>query len=243
MSAYGALAGRYDELTRDVAYEDFADYYESIFQSCGGEYNTILDLCCGTGSLSCALARRGYELISADASPDMLMVAREKAAALEGCVPPLIICQSAAELDLYGTVDAAVSSLESVGYLPQSDLPEVFRRLCLFVRPGGLLIFDIRTPEFLRAMDGQVNVDETDDVLCLWRGRFDEEREALLYGLDLFERSGDTWLRSFEEHVEYAHLPERVKNELERAGFTDITIRADGPQGDAGRIFFIAKRK
>ena len=86
-------------------------------------------------------------------------------------------------------------------------------------------------------------MDEEDDVLCLWRADFDAEENALVYGMDLFSRKGRLWERSREEHVEYAHTPKMLARLLERAGFTEITPRADGPQGDAGRLFITAKRK
>ncbi|MEE0698800.1 MAG: class I SAM-dependent methyltransferase [Oscillospiraceae bacterium] len=79
MSAYAALAEYYDELTGDVPYNDFADYYERLFREYSVEVGLVLDLCCGTGSLTCEMAARGYELIAADASADMLMRARDKA--------------------------------------------------------------------------------------------------------------------------------------------------------------------
>lgn len=82
MTAYSALAAWYDELTRDVPYAAFADYYERLFAERGGETKLLLDLCCGTGTLACLMAERGYEMIAADASADMLMSAREKASAL-----------------------------------------------------------------------------------------------------------------------------------------------------------------
>lgn len=243
MKAYGPLAHWYDRLTRDVSYSDFADWYEGWFARCGCEIHTLLDLCCGTGTLAYMMAERGYELLASDASPDMLMAAREKAALLPpDAVPPLLICQSAEELDLYGTVDAAYSSLDSFSYLPRQTMDEVFRRLHLFVRPGGLLIFDIRTEEFLRGMDSQVCVDETEDVLCLWRGRFDEETLSLTYGMDLFSREGELWQRDGEEHVEYVHPPQELRAQLEKAGFTEFAVHGDGPQGGEGRIIITAKR-
>ena len=173
MSCYGPLASWYDQLTGDVPYEQFANFYEAEFARAGGEFRLLLDLCCGTGTLTWLMARRGYELIAVDASVDMLMQAREKPVELK--TPPLFLLQDAAELDLYGTVDAAYCSLDGMNYIPPEDLPEVFRRLRLFIRPGGLLIFDIRTPEWLRALDGEVFVDENEEVLCLWRADFDEE--------------------------------------------------------------------
>ena len=158
--------------------------------------------------------------------------------------PPLFICQEAGELDLYGTVDAAVCSLDGMNYIPAEELPELFHRLHLFIRPEGLLIFDIRAPEFLRALDGDIFVDEKEDVLCLWRADFDEELSAIVYGMDIFslEKRG-LWTRESEEHIEYAHTPEKLRALLETAGFGDVAVRHDCPQGDAGRIFITAKRK
>ena len=240
MSCYGPLAAWYDSLTGDVPYGQFADFYEAEFARCGGEFRLLLDLCCGTGTLCAEMTRRGYELIGVDASVDMLMQAREKAAALSPA--PLFLCQDAAALDLYGTVDAAYCSLDGMNYLPPESLPELFRRLRLFVRPGGLVIFDIKAPDWFRALDGELFVDEKEDLLCLWRASLDEERQAIVYGMDLFERRGRLWQRSGEEHVEYIHEPEHLRELLEQQGFFDITLCADGPQHEAGRLFMTAKR-
>lgn len=240
MSCYDALAPWYDSLTGDVPYGAIADFYESVFQDDGGEFRLLLDLCCGTGSMTWELAGRGYEMIAADRSVDMLMQAQAKQG--KCAVQPLFLCQAAEELDLYGTVDAAVCCLDGFNYIPADTLPEVFRRLHLFIRPGGLLIFDIRTPDFLRGLDGQVFVDEKEDVLCLWRADFDDEARALIYGMDLFTRRGRLWERSGEEHIEYAHAPETLRTLLESAGFDNVRLRSDGPQGGAGRLYIIARR-
>lgn len=242
MSAYGPLAAWYDVLTRDVDYADFADYYETHFRAAAGPIHTLLDLCCGTGTLTCLMAERGYELIAADASADMLMQAQEKAFSLpEGCVPPLLLCQPAEELDLYGTVDAAYCSLDGFDYLTPEQLPEVLHRLHLFIRPGGLLIFDIRTPESFQSLDGEVFIDETEDVLCLWRAELDDG--VMRFGMDLFERDGDVWTRESEEHIEYVHTPEQLSQLLTDGGFTNVETHLDGPQGDRGRLFFTAIRE
>ena len=241
MNCYGPLAAWYDTLTGDVPYGSFADYYEAGFVRDGGEFRLLLDLCCGTGTLTAELCRRGYEMIAADRSEEMLMEAREKCAALSPA--PLFICQSAQELDLFGTVDAALCSLDGINYLPPSDLGEVFRRLALFIRPGGLLIFDIKSPESLRAMGGSVSVDEDEDLLCLWRADYDREEDCLVYGMDLFEREGELWRRSGEEHLEYAHEPEFLCRELEAHGFAVLGFDTKGPQGELGRVFVTAKRK
>lgn len=242
MSAYDALAPWYDALTLDVPYEAYADFYERVFAEDGGEFKLLLDLCCGTGTLSLIMAARGYDMIAADGSEEMLMCAREKAYSSGGAMP-LFICQRAGDLDLYGTVDAAYSSLDSLSYVSPEELDECFRRLRLFIRPGGLLIFDLRTPEFLRSMDGSVSVDETDEVFCVWRGRFDERANALRYGMDIFSRvKGDTYLHSNEEHTEYAYSAEAVTDMLSRHGFTDVRIRPDGPMAGAERVFIVCER-
>lgn len=241
MSSYASLAAWYDQLTGDVPYDAFADFYEAEFAGCGGEFRLLLDFCCGTGTLTAEMSRRGYELIGTDASVDMLMQAREKCAGLP--VPPLLLQQRAEELDLYGTVDAAYCSLDGVNYLPGDSLPELFRRLHLFVRPGGLVIFDVKSPDWFRSLDGQVFLDEKEDLFCVWRADFQEEEKRIVYGMDLFERRGRLWSRSGEEHVEYAHEPEKLRALLEQAGFCRVKLRLDGPQHEQGRLFISAVRE
>ncbi len=240
MSAYGPLAAWYDTLTGDVPYSDFADLYEAEFARCGGEFRLLLDLCCGTGTLTAEMARRGYELIGVDASADMLMQAREKCAGLP--VPPLLLCQDAAEIDLYGTVDAAFCSLDGINYISFETLRTVFFRLRYFIRPDGLLLFDVHTPEWFRSLDGEIFVDESDDLLCLWRADFDEDSAAIVYGMDLFERQGRLWRRSGEEHVEYAHETAALCALLEELGYSEVRLIRDCPQKEQGRVFLCAKR-
>lgn len=240
MNAYNSLAPIYDDLTGDVNYNDFADFYEACFKMHPRKVKSVLDLGCGTGTLTCILAQRGYELIAADSSADMLSVAQEKASGLSGVTPPLFLCQSMTELDLYGTVDAAVSCLDAVNYLPPEELPELFRLLHLFIEPDGILIFDINSPERLRSLDGSTFVDEDEDKLCLWRADFDEDENALFYGMDIFTRRGRLWQRSFEEHIEYAHDGQKLLAMLSDKGFKNARIISGGPQPELGRIFISA---
>lgn len=241
MDAYGPLAPEYDRLTSDVDYAEFASFYEKVFAQRGKKVSTILDLGCGTGTLTCILAQKGYELISADASADMLCIAREKAAELSLGTQPMFLCQSFTELDLYGTVDAAVSCLDAVNYLPTDDIPEMLRLLHLFIEPDGLFVFDINSPERLRSLDGYASVDEDEDMLCLWRAEYDESEKALFYGMDIFTRRGRLWKRSCEEHIEYVHEPEQLMEMLGDAGFVNVELCCDGPQNELGRLFIIAE--
>ena len=145
MSSYVSLAKYYDNLTTDVPYGTFADFYEQIFKRFDLKPVTILDMACGTGTLTRILCERGYDMIASDGSPDMLMSAMEKLSDLESM--PLLLCQNMNELDLYGTVDSIICSLDVINYVEKDVLPEVLRRVMLFLEPGGIFIFDINTPD------------------------------------------------------------------------------------------------
>lgn len=219
MIAYSSLANKYDSLTSDVPYSEFIDIYKSEFTNKGGEFNLLLDLCCGTGTMTKLLIDEGFEMIAVDASEEMLMEAREK------CGNILMLCQDATELDLYGTVDAAISSLDSINYIPPENFKKMLKRLHYFIRPEGLFIFDIRPEDWLKNMDGVTSVDESDDTLCLWRADFDNEINALIYGIDLFvEDNKGKWDRFSEEHIEYVYEIDQIRSDLCAMGFDEIKI-------------------
>ncbi len=241
-TAYDSLAARYDALTGDVPYPALTDWYEHAFAQSGRAVRTVLDLCCGTGTLSLLLAERGYELICVDASAEMLSVFQQKLFGLApGVAAPMLLCQPAEELDLNDTVDAAVCSLDGFNYFPPESLPEIARRLHLFVSPGGVLCFDFLDPQHLASLDGECFVDEQEDTLCLWRASLEDG--ALRYGMDLFLRSGRLWRREQEEHVESLHTPEALFHVLKAAGFADLRLYRDGPQHRQGRLFVTAIRE
>ena len=116
MSSYEALAGTYDALTGDVGYEKRADYLEKLFKKSHIPVHTVLDLACGTGTMTWILTGRGYELIGVDGSEEMLAAAMSKSGCVEG-IAPVFLHQSMPKLDLYGTVDAAICCLDSLNYL------------------------------------------------------------------------------------------------------------------------------
>ncbi len=237
MSTYGPLARWYDALTEDVPYEQLADFYEKLLCREGKEKLTLLDLCCGTGTLTCILASRGHELIGTDMSEDMLAVAREKSEAVRCPTAPMFLCQEVSELDLYGTVEGAYCSLDGMNYIPPEELPELLRRLHLFIEPGGVFAFDFHSPEHLKELDGGTFVDENDDMLCLWRAEYDVDEKALFYGMDIFQRRGRLWSRDEEEHVEYAHEPEMLCALLKDSGFENAEVITDGVLSASGRLF------
>ena len=242
MSVYGPLAPWYDALTGDVPYEAIAKYCIELFDAHEKPVHTVLDLACGTGTISAILARRGYEMISVDRSPDMLAEASEKFSELpESCTRPLLLCQDLASLDLYGTADAAICTLDSLNYLSPDEAACFLERLRYFLEPDGLLLFDVNPPAYFRALDGQVFVDEREDLLCVWRATLSSDEQSLVYELDVFRRKGKLWSRESEEHIEYLHPPNELERLLVQLGYRNVRQRGDGPLSDRGRIYFTAE--
>ena len=245
MDAYHELARSYDRLTNDVYYRATVVFYMEILKREGAKPRTAVDLACGTGSVTAILAEIGIDTIGVDMSEEMLTVAMEKVMDMEK--PPRFICQKLQALRLPRAVDLAVCALDSLDYVTDpDDCKEAIRRVYKVLNPGGIFIFDVNTPEKLRAMDGQVFLDEDDDVYCVWRGEFDEQTNICSYGMDLFQRCGDVWQRSFEEHREYAYSQEQLTGYLKAAGFTHIAVYADrlfeDPRAGEQRIYFKARK-
>ena len=244
MNAYTSLAEVYDRLTWDVDYGRILDFLEALLQARDRHPKTVLDLACGTGSLSVLLAKRGYRVIGADMSEDMLAVASEKTCTLEENVP-FFICQRMERLRLPEPVDCVVCCLDSLNYVTDPALcRRALRRVHEALRPGGVFLFDVNTPEKLRAMDDQVFLDEDDDVYCVWRGSFDEQSRICTYGMDLFLRQGKAWRRSFEEHREYAYTLQELEAWLCEAGFSGVRLygdcRLEPPAAGEQRVYFSA---
>ena len=245
MDAYKALAASYDRLTNDVDYEAVVDFYRKIMEEEGVHPRSAVDLAGGTGSVTQLLARQGIPTIGVDLSEDMLTQAQLKTADMDN--PPRFICQSLDKLKLYKAVDLAVCALDSLDYITDPrQCRQAIHRIFRALNPGGLFIFDVNTPEKLRAMDGQVFLDEDDDVYCVWRGQFDEETNICSYGMDLFQREGKRWVRSFEEHREYAYSAPQLTGWLREAGFTRIRVYGDrklsDPEPGEQRIYIKARK-
>ena len=245
MNAYGALAASYDRLTNDVDYAAVVEFYLEILRQEGLKPRTAVDLACGTGSVTALLARLGMQVTGVDMSEEMLCVASQKAQETDN--PPVFVCQRLERLQLPRGVDLAVCALDSLDYITNpADCAEAIHRVYKALNPGGCFIFDVNTPEKLRAMDGQVFLDEDDDVYCVWRGEFDEESNICTYGMDLFQRQGDVWLRSCEEHREYAYDAQTLTGYLRDAGFTSIRVYADrlmeAPREGEQRIYIKARK-
>ena len=209
----------------------------------------MLDLACGTGSLTRELSLRGYEMIGVDLSPDMLAQAAEKNRDAEG-IAPIFLCQSMDQLDLYGTIDACVCCLDSINYVTDpKKLRRAFQRVHLFLMPGGLFLFDVNTPAKLEGLDGQVFLDETEDAYCVWRAEYSRRRRVCSYFMDIFrlEEESGLWERGEELHEERAYTPEELTSYLRDAGFTQIkqygNLKHRPPKPGEDRIFFTARKE
>lgn len=245
MQAYIDLAQSYDALTLDVNYDQIVDFYWQILQKEKLRVRSAVDLACGTGSVALRLANRGLRVTGVDMSEQMLCQAEQKARQQNACV--CFVRQKLEQLCLPRGVDLAVCALDGLDYITEPEncrqaIAKVYRAL----NPGGIFIFDVNTPEKLRAMDGQVFLDEKDDVYCVWRGEFDETTNICSYGMDLFHRRGSMWQRSFEEHREYAYSAGQLVSYLQQAGFTRIAVYADGrleaPGAGEQRIYLKARK-
>lgn len=245
--SYRALAGSYDGLMADGAYRRRADYLERQFRQSPIPVRTVLDLACGTGTISCLLAERGYQVIATDGSEEMLTQAAAKAGALQP--GPLFLRQDMPRLRLLEPVDAAVSTLDSLNYLTRErDLRETLRRVFRWLKPGGQFLFDVNTPCKLRRMDGQLYTDETEESFCVWRTFFSEKTQVCTYQVDLFQlRPDGAWERSFEEHRERAWSEAQLRRFLEEAGFSRIRLFGDlsrrPPKAEEDRWIILANKE
>ena len=245
MNSYQTLSAYYDRFTDDVGYAQWAEFFVALFAREGVEPKLVLDLACGTGSLTRLLAQRGYDMIGVDASPEMLMQAMQNAF---DCEPrPLFLNQRMEQLDLYGTVDVCLCCLDSVNYVTEpSVLQQAFERVHLFLEPKtGLFVFDINTPEKFARIDGNSYVREDEDVFCVWQAAVEDGLCA--YQFDIFERDDDVWTRAQETHEERGYTIEELTVMLEKAGFSEIKTYGDQSfspvQGGEDRVYITARKR
>ena len=245
MNSYRFLSAYYDRFTRDVGYPQWADYCVQRFQEAGIAPAIVLDLACGTGRLCAELAARGYDMIGVDASAEMLMQAMNRTLGLSP--RPLFLHQRMEQLDLYGTVGACLCCLDSVNYVTDPHaLQEAFRRVALFLEPGGLFLFDANTEEKFARINGEVYLREEDDVYCVWQAALEGRR--CTYSFDLFARQENgLWSREEETHEERVYPQDELIAMLEKAGFIDIECRFEpllAPvDGQRDRLFYSARKK
>ncbi len=219
--SYGIFSSVYDILTENVPYEKITDKVCSLLHKNGVDGGLLLDLGCGTGTLSFLLEKQGYDVIGVDASEDMLMVANEKK--YEENSSAMFLCQKGEELDLYGTIDCAVSSLDTINHIDSlNKVEKTFSLISLFMNMGGIFIFDMNTPyKHEKILGNNTFVYDMDDVYCVWQNAFNQDTQTTSIDLDFFIKNEDDeyYERYSENFYEYAYKPEDILFMLEKCGF------------------------
>ena len=226
MEAYTSFAAVYVTFMDNVPYEEWADYLWRLLQEYGIADGLVLELGCGTGSMTELLASKGYDMIGVDNSEDMLELAMEKR--IESGHDILYLLQNMQEFELYGTVRAVVSVCDSVNYVTdEEELTEVFRLVNNYLDPQGVFIFDFNTEyKYQEILGEQVIAEEREECSFIWDNYYDEEQKINEYELTLFVQSQEDpeLYRKYQEvHYQRAYTLERIRNLIEKAGLRYVT--------------------
>lgn len=243
--SYGIFAEFYDELMQGVGYDRRAAYLAVLLAKFGHNAGLTLDLACGTGSLTLELAKMGIDVYGVDYSEEMLSVAQEKA--FEENIDTLFLCQKMQELDLYGTIDTCICSLDSINHLTEiSDVQKTFERVSLFMNKGGFFVFDVNTVyKHREILADNTFIYDTDDVYCVWQNSF---RENNIVDIDLtfFVPEGENYTRYDENFSERAYSRDELTELLNKTGFEVQAVYGDmgfnEPHKNEQRIIFVAKK-
>jgi SAM-dependent methyltransferase len=255
MNSYTAIARVYDKLNKEIDYHSWADFFEECFDRyLKARPSLILDLACGTGSMTLELASRGYDMIGIDGSEDMLSEAFMRN---EGRFPILFLQQDMRSFELYGTVGAVTCCLDSLNYLPSlSDLEQCFSTVHNYLDPDGLFLFDMNTPykfEHIYANNAYVLEDEivygendTGMVYCGWQNFYHPETGVCEFELSLFEElPNGTYRRSDEQQTEYCYSLQDIQNALKKSGMEFLGVWSDyhfsSTEQETPRWYFAAR--
>lgn len=245
--SYDNFAAVYDSLQADVDYDARTEYLLSLYKKYDRLPTLLLDVACGTGGFSLRLLEKGIDIIGADPSTEMLAVAREKIEAAGKSA--LLLCQSAEELDLYGTVDGAICCLDSLNHIiDEGEFKRSMARIALFLERGRLFIFDLNTElKHAKVLSNSVFVDENDKVFCVWRNSECDEDGIVDISLDFFCKTEDgKYERSAEDFSERAYSHEFIKECIAEAGLETVAVLGDmsfdAPCASEERVIYVTRR-
>ena len=248
MASYGDFAYYYDMLTENVDYDKRCEYICGLLAENGVSEGILLDLACGTGTLSLMLSEKGYDVIGVDGSEEMLTQAQEKK--METGADVIFLCQRMEEIDLFGTINAAVSTLDSINHVTDvNTVKEIFRRVSLFMEDKGIFVFDVNTPYKHREVLGDNTfIYDLDEVYCVWQNSTDENLVTTI-SLDLFEKDEDdeeTYYRYSEEFSERAYDLDDIKSWLEECKFEVMAVyeemTKESVKADTQRAVFVVRK-
>ena len=186
---YSLFAKYYDAFTENADYAARADYLSELIEKYGKGKGILLDLACGTGTLSFEMEKRGFDVIGTDISAEMLDEALEKKLQTDSHI--IFLNQDMCELDLFGTITACICTLDSVNHIESArKLKAAFSKVSLFSEAGGVFIFDVNTEYKHRAVLGDnAYIYENDTCFLAWQNEVNEDASVNIY-LDFFERNG-----------------------------------------------------
>lgn len=246
--SYDIFSSVYDILTENVEYERISHKICSLLHKNGVDRGLLLDLGCGTGTLSFLLEQKGFDIIGVDASEDMLSVANEKK--YEDDSSALFLCQKAEELDLFGTIQCAVSTLDTFNHIDSIErIEKAISLVSLFMDMNGIFIFDMNTPyKHKEILGNNTFVYDMDEVYCVWQNSYDENAERTDIDLDFFIKNEDDecFERYSESFSEYEYDINEIISIIKKCGFTLLATTddySDNPVSDTTeRITFICKK-
>lgn len=199
MEAYSSFAKVYDMFMDNVPYEEWGKYLINLLEEYGIKDGLVLDLGCGTGSITEILADKGYDMIGIDYSEEMLNVALDKKEKSGNNI--LYLNQDMREFELYGTVRAIVSICDSMNYMTtEEDLRDVFKLVNNYLDIGGIFIFDLNTIHKYETIGEQVIAENRDEGSFIWENTFYEDENINEYDLTLFIKDENGKYDKYEEN-------------------------------------------
>lgn len=248
MEAYGDFAKVYDMFMDNVNYEEWAAYLRERLEESGIYDGLVLELGCGTGTMTELLAKAGYDMIGVDNSEEMLAEAMEKR--VESGHDILYLLQDMQDFELYGTVRAIISVCDSLNYLTEEeDLLRVFRLANNYLDPGGLLIFDVNTVyKYQEVMGDNTIAENREDGSFIWENSYDPETGINVYELTLFlPREDGLYEKDEEVHYQRAYSRERLEELILMAGMELVAVydayTLEAPRKNSERLTFLAREK
>lgn len=248
MESYGRFAGVYDVFMDNVNYREWADYIIETLAQDGIRDGLVLELGCGTGTVTEMLADAGYDMIGIDNSEEMLAEAMEKRA--ESGHDILYLLQDMQDFELYGTVRAVISVCDSMNYLTdEEDLEYLFELVNNYLDPEGIFLFDMNTVHKYRDLLGDTTIAENrDEGSFIWDNSYDEEEGLNYYELAVFlPREDGLYEKSEEVHCQKAYPQEEIETLIKEAGMELLAVydayTLNPATEDSERLFFVAREK
>lgn len=247
MSGYSVFARYYDDLTANIDYGKRGEYFHEIIKKFKQtKENILLDLACGTGSISEVMAKLGYDVVGVDLSDEMLGMAIEKK--FDSGLNIQYLCQDMRHFEMYGTIDVTICALDSINHLASlDDVGKVFKNVAFFSEQEGLFIFDVNTAyKHYNILANNTFTYETEDVYCVWENTLVPETGEVKMNLEFFEREENgMYSRSNDSFSEKAYSEEDIERLLAESGFEVLAKYGDDtfepPTETSQRIVYVAR--